>query len=275
MEQVLNLCDFLMILSFGPTNSTFRGFQKLKSWKFLFELNMQTDLIRFRSSIFYTMTFVGILWLVRITESLLSFDLGVLGIHPRSLAGTVGIITGPLVHGDFQHLTSNSLPLIFLGIGVFYFYNRIALEVFFGIYFFTSLWVWIVARDAYHIGASGIVYGLASFLLFSGFFRKDSRSIAISLIVIFLYGGMAYGLFPVNEGISWESHLLGSLAGLISAFFYRRHQLSTAEALVDSEQISLPEPRPPDSVFSNTLSDSQRTIRYYYKSKQAGQDSDP
>lgn len=235
---------------------------------------MQTDLIRFRSSIFYTMTFVGILWLVRITESLLSFDLGVLGIHPRSLAGTVGIITGPLVHGDFQHLMSNSLPLIFLGIGVFYFYNRIALEVFFGIYFFTSLWVWIVARDAYHIGASGIVYGLASFLLFSGFFRKDSRSIAISLIVIFLYGGMAYGLFPVNEGISWESHLLGSLAGLISAFFYRRHQLSTTEALMDAEQISLPGPEPSDSVFTNTLSDSQRTIRYYYKSKQADQDSD-
>jgi hypothetical protein len=85
---------------------------------------------------------------------------------------------------------------------------------------------------------------------------------------------MAYGLFPVNEGISWESHLLGSLAGLISAFFYRRHQLSTTEAMIDSEQISLPEPGPSDSVFSNTLSDSQRTIRYYYKSKKAGQDSD-
>ncbi len=233
---------------------------------------MQTDLIRFRSSIFYTMTFVGILWLVRITESLLSFDLGVLGIHPRSLAGTVGIITGPLVHGDFQHLMSNSLPLIFLGIGVFYFYNKIALEVFFGIYFFTSLWVWIVARDAYHIGASGIVYGLASFLLFSGFFRKDSRSIAISLIVIFLYGGMAYGLFPVNEGISWESHLLGSLAGLISAFFYRRHRLSTEELPMAVEQVPPSSPGPTDSVFSNTLPDPNRTIRYHYKSNRRDED---
>ena len=172
MEQVLKLLRFSNDIKYWSNNATFDCFQKLKSWIFLFELNMQTDLIRFRSSIFYTMTFVGILWLVRITESLLSFDLGVLGIHPRSLAGTVGIITGPLVHGDFQHLMSNSLPLIFLGIGVFYFYNKIALEVFFGIYFFTSLWVWIVARDAYHIGASGIVYGLASFLLFSGFFQK-------------------------------------------------------------------------------------------------------
>jgi membrane associated rhomboid family serine protease len=198
---------------------------------------MQTDLFKFRTSIIYTMTFVGILWLVRIVESLLSFDLGVLGIHPRSLAGTVGIITGPLVHGDFQHLMSNSLPLIFLGIGVFYFYNRIAIEVFLGIYFFTSFWVWMVARDAYHIGASGIVYGLASFLLFSGFFRKDSKSIAISLIVIFLYGGMAFGLFPLNEGISWESHLLGALSGLIAAFFYRRHELAHREEHLNVEMI--------------------------------------
>ena len=229
---------------------------------------MQTDLIRFRTSILYTMTFVGILWLVRITESLLAFDLGVLGIHPRSLAGTVGIITGPLVHGDFQHLMSNSLPLRFLGIGVFYFYNKIALEVFIGIYFFTSFWVWIVARDAYHIGASGIVYGLASFLLFSGFFRKDSRSIAISLIVIFLYGGMAYGLFPINEGISWESHLLGSLAGLMSAFYYRRHQLSTKQYTVEHEPIptSLPEEFP-DSVYDHTSEDPRCQIKYYYKSK--------
>lgn len=229
---------------------------------------MQTDLVRFRTSILYTMTFVGILWLVRIVESMLSFDLGILGIHPRSLAGTVGIITGPLVHGDFQHLMSNSLPLIFLGVGVFYFYNRIALEVFFGIYFFTSFWVWIVARDAYHIGASGIVYGLASFLLFSGFFRKDSRSIAISLIVIFLYGGMAYGLFPTNEGISWESHLLGSLAGLISAFFYRRHQLTARESSLETEPLSSPpEEEFPESSYHHTLEDQHSRIRYIYKSK--------
>ncbi len=235
---------------------------------------MQTDLTRFRSSIFYTMTFVGVLWLVRIVESLLSFDLGVLGIHPRSLAGTVGIITGPLVHGDFQHLMSNSLPLIFLGIGVFYFYNKIALEVFLGIYFFTSFWVWMVARDAYHIGASGIVYGLASFLLFSGFFRKDSRSIAISLIVIFLYGGMAYGLFPVNEGISWESHLLGSLAGLISAFFYRRHELSAKEYMEPEPLTLRGSEESTRSVYNHTLENSNSTVRYYYKSQSHPADDD-
>lgn len=227
---------------------------------------MQTDLFKFRTSIIYTMTFVGILWLVRIVESLLSFDLGVLGIHPRSLAGTVGIITGPLVHGDFQHLMSNSLPLIFLGIGVFYFYNKIAVEVFLGIYFFTSFWVWMVARDAYHIGASGIVYGLASFLLFSGFFRKDSKSIAISLIVIFLYGGMAFGLFPLNEGISWESHLLGALSGLIAAFLYRRHELANRDEYLEAETIESPKEND-KAYYDHTWHDLDSSFKYYYKSK--------
>lgn len=235
---------------------------------------MQTDLTRFRSSVVYTMTFVSFLWLVKIMEGLLSFDLGVLGIHPRSLAGTVGIITGPLVHGDIHHLMSNSLPLIFLGIGVFYFYHKIALEVFFGIYFFTSFWVWIVARDAYHIGASGIVYGLASFLLFSGFFRKDSRSIAISLIVIFLYGGMAYGLFPINEDISWESHLLGSIGGFIAAFFYRNHVAATQEHLVESEPFSAPtETRFPSITYNHTSQNQGKSLRYFYK-KQSFSDHD-
>ena len=187
---------------------------------------MHNDLLKFRKSVFYTISFVGLLWLVRLTESSFAFDFGVFGIHPRSIAGSVGIITGPLVHGDFHHLLSNSLPLIFLGIGVFYFYHRVALEVFIWIYLFTGFWVWVMARDAYHIGASGIVYGLASFLLFSGFFRKDSRSIAISLVVIFLYGGMVYGLSPVNDDISWESHLLGTIGGFVTAFFYRKTQLA-------------------------------------------------
>ena len=187
---------------------------------------MHNDLLKFRKSVFYTISFVGLLWLIRLTESSFAFDFGVFGIHPRSIAGSVGIITGPLVHGDFHHLLSNSLPLLFLGIGVFYFYHRVALEVFVWIYLFTGFWVWVMARDAYHIGASGIVYGLASFLLFSGFFRKDSRSIAISLVVIFLYGGMVYGLSPVNDEISYESHILGTIGGFVTAFFYRKTPLS-------------------------------------------------
>ncbi len=239
---------------------------------------MQQDLIKFRKSVFYTISFVGLLWVIRLMESSFAFDLGVFGIHPRSIAGSVGILTGPLVHGDFHHLMSNSLPLIFLGIGVFYFYHKIAAEVFIWIYLFTGFWVWVVARDAYHIGASGIVYGLASFLLFSGFFRKDSRSIAISLVVIFLYGGMAYGLFPVNEEISWESHLLGTVGGFVCAFFYRKYPLMANPYVVesyesdqdgiDSNQLveNLPTQNYPEKVVQNhTHSDQSYQIKYTYR----------
>lgn len=239
---------------------------------------MQSDILKFRKSVFYTVTFVGLLWVIRLMESSFAFDLGVFGIHPRSITGSVGIITGPLVHGDFHHLMSNSLPLVFLGIGVFYFYHKIAIEVFVWIYLFTGFWVWLVARDAYHIGASGIVYGLASFLLFSGFFRKDSRSIAISLVVIFLYGGMAYGLFPINEEISWESHLLGTVGGFMCAFFYRKYPLTlTGYKMPEPEETTplieenraMPAAKPPERnlVQNHTYVDQNFQIKYSFKQK--------
>lgn len=182
---------------------------------------MTQEARKLRNSIFFIFTFTLMLWLVKALELAVHIDFGFLGILPRTLSGTMGIVTAPLVHGDVLHLLSNTFPLLLLGISVFYFYDRIALEVFVWIYFMSGFWVWMAARDAYHIGASGIVYGLVSFLFFSGLFRRDVRSLSISLIVIFLYGGMVQGLFPINERISWESHLLGALAGAFCAFFYR------------------------------------------------------
>lgn len=182
---------------------------------------MTQEAQKLRNSIFFVFTFTFMLWMVKALEWAVALDFGFLGILPRTLSGTMGIVTAPLVHGDVLHLLSNTFPLLLLGISVFYFYERIALEVFVWIYFMSGFWVWMAARDAYHIGASGLVYGLVSFLFFSGLFRRDVRSLSISLIVIFLYGGMVQGLFPINERISWESHLLGALAGAFCAFFYR------------------------------------------------------
>lgn len=176
---------------------------------------------RFRNGALFVLCFTALLWVVKGLEWAVHLDFGFLGILPRTLTGTMGIITAPLIHGDMLHLVSNTFPLILLGISVFYFYDRIALEVFGWIYFMSGFWVWMAARDAYHIGASGLVYGLVAFLFFSGVFRRDTRSLAISLVVIFIYGGMVQGLFPGNENISWESHLLGALAGAFCAFFYR------------------------------------------------------
>jgi membrane associated rhomboid family serine protease len=136
----------------------------------------------------------------------------------------IGIVTGPLIHGDIFHLISNTIPIVTLCTALFYFYYRIAGEIFAWIYLITGFWVWLLARDAYHIGASGIVYGLASFLFFSGIFRRNSRLLVVTLIVLFLYGGMVYGVFPnpLEPRISWESHALGAVCGVLLAIYFRK-----------------------------------------------------
>jgi membrane associated rhomboid family serine protease len=114
------------------------------------------------------------------------------------------------------------LPLFFLSLALFYFYSEVAIKVFIWTYFLTGLLVWIGGRDAWHIGASGVVYGLASFLFFSGIIRRYFRLIALSLLIVFLYGSMVWGLFPgVYKNVSWESHMLGFFAGVVLSVWYR------------------------------------------------------
>jgi len=132
------------------------------------------------------------------------------------------VITSAFVHGDLKHLISNSLPLLVLGAGLFYFYRTLAWRVFFGVYLLGGFWLWLGGRESYHIGASGLVYGLTTFLFFSGVLRRDIRLMALSLLVVFLYGGMVWGIFPLFIGISWEAHLFGAFAGVLFAFVYRK-----------------------------------------------------
>lgn len=185
-------------------------------------MNNSKEVNIFKRSVYYTFSFIFLIWLVKAIEWSTHIDFGFLGVYPRTFYGTVGIFFGPLIHGNLFHLLSNTFPLILLGVGVFYFYNKIAKEVFLWIYFLSGFFVWIIARDAYHIGASGIVYGLVSFLFISGLVRKDTRSIAISLIILVLYRGMIYGLIPGNESISWESHVMGASVGLVAAIYFRK-----------------------------------------------------
>ena len=182
-----------------------------------------------KRGIYLTLTFVFILWLVKSIEWAQNVDFGLYGILPRTLKGGLGIITGPLIHGDLYHLISNTFPLIILGLVLFYFYHKIALEVFFWIYLATGFWVWIIGRESYHIGASGLVYGLAMFVFWSGILRKNPRSLAISMVVFFLYGYMIYGLLPLDNAVSWESHVMGSVAGIFLAIYFRKVPLYLGE----------------------------------------------
>jgi len=167
--------------------------------------------------------FVFIMWLVKIIEVLFDLDLSNLGIFPLSVKGLPGIIFSPFIHADFRHLFNNSLPLFFLGTALFYFYSEIAVKISLWTYFLTGFFVWLAGRAAWHIGASGLIYGLASFLFFSGLIRKYFRLVALSLLIVFLYGSMVWGIFPdVYRNVSWESHMLGFLSGIILAVNYRK-----------------------------------------------------
>lgn len=166
--------------------------------------------------------FLILAWLVLAAGHLFEFSNRGLGILPQTLRGLPGILLSPFAHADLKHLVNNSLPILILGTGLFYFYGEIALKVFAINWILSGLFVWLAGRDAWHIGASGLVYGLASFLFFSGIIRRHFRLLALSLLVVFLYGSMVWGMFPfVPSNISWESHMLGAVSGVFLAVMYR------------------------------------------------------
>jgi membrane associated rhomboid family serine protease len=166
--------------------------------------------------------FIFFMWLVKVIEVLFEIDLSRYGIYPLTVKGLSGILLSPFIHADFTHLFNNSIPLFLLSIALFYFYSEVALKVFIWTYFLTGLLVWFAGREAWHIGASGLVYGLASFLFFSGIIRRYFRLIALSLLIVFLYGSMVWGLFPgVYKNVSWESHMLGFFSGVLLAVWFR------------------------------------------------------
>jgi len=167
-------------------------------------------------------SFLLILWFIKITEIVFDFNLIKLSLFPRNIYGLIGILTSPLIHSDINHLVANSLPVFLLALGILYFYKNASLKVILLIYFIPGIAVWLLGRSAYHVGASGLIYGFASFLFFSGLIRRDPRSIALALLVIFLYGSMVWGLLPIDKRISWESHLYGALTGIACAFIFRK-----------------------------------------------------
>lgn len=183
---------------------------------------MPTTTSQFIHKILYPLIFTAVLWLIEALDFFLNLGLSVYGIFPRTLKGLLGIVTGPFIHSDWGHLASNTLPILTLTTILVLFYKRVALEVIISIGLLTGLLVWLFARPAYHIGASGLVYGLISYIFWTGIFKKNPKSIVLSLIVLTLYSGSVTTMFPDTERhISWESHLFGAIVGLITAFFFK------------------------------------------------------
>lgn len=176
---------------------------------------------KFLDSISLPIKFILILWLIHIVQVVFMLDFGTLGLYPRTSFGLKGILFAPLIHSDWGHIISNTPPLFALSVIIMFFYRRVAIPSFFMIYLLTGLAVWIFGRSVFHIGASGVVYGLVSFVFWNGIFRRNLKSIVLALIVIFYYGSMFMGILPGQEGISWESHLLGAIVGIFVSFWYK------------------------------------------------------
>ncbi|NLA24941.1 MAG: rhomboid family intramembrane serine protease [Bacteroidales bacterium] len=161
-------------------------------------------------------------WMLKILEISLDISFSHYGIYPRDFHSWTGLIMMPLIHGDIAHIAANTVAFIVLVTGVFYFYKEFALKILLYSWIFTGLLTWLIGREAYHIGASGLVYAFAGFIFLSGVLRNHIQLMAISLLVVFVYGSMIWGIFPIKPQMSWEGHLSGLVTGFCLAYIYRK-----------------------------------------------------
>jgi membrane associated rhomboid family serine protease len=150
------------------------------------------------------------------------------GNFPGKISGLKGILFSPFLHNtsDYSHIISNSVPLFVLSWLLLISYRNLFTRVIIFIWIFSGICLWLGGRPSYHIGASGVIYGLAYFLFFSGVFSKNKRQIGTSLIIAFSYGSMMWGIFPTEDHVSWEGHLFGAISGIIMAIYFRKKYFS-------------------------------------------------
>lgn len=160
--------------------------------------------------------------LIFLIEVSFNFRLDFLGIFPLSFLHLPGIFFAPFLHGNHAHLITNLLPFFVLTTMLYFFYDKIANQVFLSCLLITNCVVWLSARPYTHIGASGLIYGLVFFMIFLGLFKGTYKTIAIAVFILLFYGSIFYGVVPGNGRISWESHLAGACVGVVTAFWMSR-----------------------------------------------------
>jgi len=184
--------------------------------------NSERARANFRLAVRIALGFVALIWVIQLLDWGLDLGTEDFGVRPRQLAGLPGILFAPLVHGGFAHLIANSPPLLVLGTAMLYLYPSAARSVLPAVYLGPGVAVWIFARGGVHVGASGLVYGLVSYIFVAGLIRRDRRAIAASLLVCFMYGALVWGVLPIERGVSWETHLAAALIGMVLAIALRR-----------------------------------------------------
>lgn len=193
-----------------------------------------------RSSFLIPFFLVSLLALIELGEVLFALDFVQYGVFPRKLSGAIGILTYPFIHSDWKHLLNNSTALLVLGTMLYYFYRPVATKTLLWVYLISGVWLWIGGRANFHIGASGIVYALFGFLFFSGVLRRHLKLMALSMLVVFMYGSLVWGIFPIDHKVSYEGHLFGLVAGVAVAIIYRKQGPQKPKyswELVDEEEV--------------------------------------
>lgn len=198
----------------------------------------------FRLAVKIALGFVAVIWLIHLANWGLDVGPEHFGVRPRELVGLHGILFAPLLHGGFAHLIANSVPLVVLGTVMLHLYPNSALKVMPAVYLGPGLAVWLFARGGVHVGASGLVYGLVSYILAAGLIRRDRRAIAASLLVCFMYGALAWGVLPIRPGVSWETHLAAALIGVVLAIALRRLDIPPRTRYTWEDESDESEPSP-------------------------------
>lgn len=184
---------------------------------------MQNKFKYYTGVVGFPILFVLIIWIIFWLDMKFNLNLKLYGIYPRSFDGLIGIFFSPFLHSSLEHLINNSIPLFLLSSFTFFFYKKLSWRIIILGIFFSGLITWIIGRNSYHIGASGLIYVLMSFILFKGIFSKNFNLMALSLVVVFIYGSLVWYIFPLKQNMSWEGHLSGFLIGFFFALLFKQN----------------------------------------------------
>lgn len=220
------------------------------------------------SSILIPAALVAAFVLVKLAENTFETDFVQYGVFPRKPSGFLGVFTYPFIHADWKHLLNNSTAIFIMGSMLYFFYRDVASKTLVWVYLLSGVWLWMGGRANLHIGASGIVYALFGFLFFSGVFRKHLKLMALSMLVVFLYGSLVWGIFPIDHHISYEGHLFGLLAGIVVAIVYRKQGSQAPKYswdYVDEEEVPDWYPDPERENKPTEKENRSVNIRYVYK----------
>ena len=227
---------------------------------------------KFFGSLVIPLIIVALMWLVKVFEVSTGVSLSRWSLVPHSVNGLVGIITLPFLHSNWEHLLSNTIPILVLGTALYYCYPTLANRVMLITYLASGLITWCIGHpQSMHLGASALVYGLNLFLIVSGFIRGNRMLIVVSLIMVFLYGSFIWGMIPslaIPQNISWEGHLSGALIGVLLAIFLRKEgpqkEIHHWEEDDDDENGSSPDSDDEEHPYWDvpTPSDDELTVQY-------------